>query len=308
MRAEGFTSLAAIDSGGGVVLDDAFLIHSRTAELSVSAVTEAANRAGQHERLQVLAAHITSSLLFHDERQAAELGARAAACPSPPAEVPWFFINAAMSDRHGIAGHGDAVHTLALLLQRPWCILELCCVRDIGVLQSLLEFAQTCAVSPELSNIYSAAFELLSGELQARGSADPLVRLLGRNVRRGSRERRSRLERVSATTFRASLTSWTGIWLRAICFWSASSQASLIDVGTGLQGAISHEQILADDSGSREAAAHVAPFKPLTHTPARRHSVAAQWTPTEHAVLPFAATTPQELLRCYVLEATELIA
>lgn len=83
-------------------------------------------------------------------------------------QKPWFFLNAAKVDPHGIgiAGRGNTiggtlVETLLAILSRPWCVLELC-YSTTSAINALLEFANLAC---ELDvGAYTPAKILLSHE------------------------------------------------------------------------------------------------------------------------------------------------
>lgn len=300
-------TLAAIDRGAGVVLVNTFLIHTRAAELRSATVIHAATLADQLALLRVLAANIGEAIPFYQEEQAIQLGAQGAACPASPTDVPWFFLNAAICESHGIAGQGDALRTLILILQRPWCVLELACVRKAAVLLSLLQFAQTCAALPGMSKQYRAAVELLSSEIRVRAATSPTARSEGCRGSNGIRDTRRQLEGLSAATFTASLASWNGIWLRAVCSWSALDQAPVADIGRQLEGIISSDQTGQAERSLSGLTVHTGESSRRASASTGRYS-RGELLPIDLRRQPFAAATARELLHLYVAQVFELIS
>ncbi|KAL1997294.1 hypothetical protein VTN49DRAFT_7326 [Thermomyces lanuginosus] len=124
---------------------------------------------------------------------------------------PWFLLNAARSRSHCIVGRGDRVQTLLTTLQRPWCVLELCCIDDTDVLAAVLEFAvQAQRVVPGC--LYDSAVYLLRWEVEKR--RQEYLRLRRRSaLRNNTRE----LYTVCDAVFPPSAASFNGFWIRMIC-------------------------------------------------------------------------------------------
>lgn len=125
---------------------------------------------------------------------------------------PWFLLNAARSPSHCIVGQGDVIQTLLATLQRPWCVLELCCIEDVEVLAAVLEFAaQAQRLDP--GRLYDSAVYLLRWELDMRGE-QPLPR---RRRSPGPSQDVHELRTVCDAVFPPSAASFDGFWIRMIC-------------------------------------------------------------------------------------------
>ncbi|KAL4951544.1 hypothetical protein BDW69DRAFT_169838 [Aspergillus filifer] len=87
--------------------------------------------------------------------------------------LPWFLVNAATLEEHCVVGRSSAVESLLVILQRPWCVLEICCA-DTETVRSVLKFAQVAV--KEDPDSYDAAVWLLSHEYRSRMASLPLAR------------------------------------------------------------------------------------------------------------------------------------
>ncbi|KAJ5464362.1 uncharacterized protein N7458_000048 [Penicillium daleae] len=84
---------------------------------------------------------------------------------SPCDQLPWFLIHAATYPKHCVFGRSDSLASLLVVLQRPWCILELCCC-DASTIAALHDFA---ILALEIDGpTYSPAVTLLAHELSHR--------------------------------------------------------------------------------------------------------------------------------------------
>ncbi|KAF3225186.1 hypothetical protein TWF191_005476 [Orbilia oligospora] len=87
------------------------------------------------------------------------------AAQSQTPRLPWFLVNAAISEEHYIVGRGSIVETLLVILRRPWCILEVCCC-EYETVRTMLEFA---ILAREFEpKAYAASVYLLSHEVSKR--------------------------------------------------------------------------------------------------------------------------------------------
>ncbi|KAF8076995.1 hypothetical protein FPV67DRAFT_1649674 [Lyophyllum atratum] len=148
--------------------------------------------------------------------------------------LPWFFLNAATSSQHAIAGRGSPLETLLAVLLRPWCALELCCVASGGALRALLGFVR-CVAELRLEG-YGAAEMLLTHELEWRDREEereqghvrrgreggewfrstPTTLRMGQRMR-GTRRPLYDVRDMYAALFSGSMRSYNGFWLRLIC-------------------------------------------------------------------------------------------
>ncbi|KAL2825923.1 hypothetical protein BDW59DRAFT_68250 [Aspergillus cavernicola] len=85
--------------------------------------------------------------------------------------LPWFLINAATLKNHCVIGTGSPVDALLVILQRPWCILEVCCCADPDTIAAVRDFARLAAQGDPRS--YDAAIRLLDHEYRAREVSAP---------------------------------------------------------------------------------------------------------------------------------------
>ncbi|KAJ5112812.1 hypothetical protein N7532_000857 [Penicillium argentinense] len=118
------------DRGGGVRLGDAFAIYSIVASApNWSSIQLGAETLAD---LNTSLSAIQRRLPILTTLQAGSPELVSLPCPSrqherPEENVPWFLINAAASSQHCLLGQHNALETMLMVLQRPWCVLELCC-------------------------------------------------------------------------------------------------------------------------------------------------------------------------------------
>lgn len=172
---EGLSQLcASFDKGGGVAIRDTFTIYSivasppnwvRTKSLCgtqaklISAASAVRNVIPIIFAADVHAADIVSlPCLTHPTSESAQDA-------TPQNTLPWFLINASKFPKHQIVGHGEITESLLRILQRPWCVLELCC-SEIAALSAIYQFV---IVATKLyPNIYDHVLGLLYYELNRR--------------------------------------------------------------------------------------------------------------------------------------------
>ena len=166
---------ASFDEGGGVALGDAFAIYSvvasppdwNTTELKSGLRAELISAASAVRN--VIPVLVTTENVF-------AVSVVSLPCPkdppincvrdiSPRDSLPWFLINASKFSKHQIVGRRDVVESLLMILQRPWCVLELCCCHN-PVISAIHRFAIVASkLNPEL---YNYALILLHQELKRR--------------------------------------------------------------------------------------------------------------------------------------------
>ncbi|KAL2810187.1 hypothetical protein BJX63DRAFT_323030 [Aspergillus granulosus] len=171
----GDTICAALDKGGGVCFGpDTFVIYTR-APLPRSFANLDHNVA-LHTKLTAAAASVCETLPVYvdlDATTVTQLASLPVPLPSPAetesnsttSHLPWFLINAATIKKHCVVGSGLSVHALLVILQRPWCVLEICCT-DAKTIASVREFAQLAV--QEDPGSYDAAIKLLGHEHRTR--------------------------------------------------------------------------------------------------------------------------------------------
>ncbi|KAL4801596.1 hypothetical protein BDV18DRAFT_74278 [Aspergillus unguis] len=169
------TTCAALDQGGGVRLGQTFAIYScaslpaRVAHLSRNDAVHTELKRHASQICKTLPIYVDASDMAVTELAALPAGPRthgdSSPSESPATRLPWFLINAATITAHCIVGRTSPVESLLVVLQRPWCVLEICCA-DTETIFSVRRFALIAAeLCPES---YTAAARLLSHELRAR--------------------------------------------------------------------------------------------------------------------------------------------
>lgn len=166
---------ALYDVGGGVCLADSFAIYSVVAFPPKWATIEIDHIiCSQLEEAASLVATkipILSNLRDHPGLDLVSLPcpprgpAQGNICTSPVDSLPWFLIHAARYSKHCVLGRSDALISLLVVLQRPWCILELCCC-DTPTVAALHNLATLAMKFDALT--YRPALELLAHELSCR--------------------------------------------------------------------------------------------------------------------------------------------
>ncbi|KAL6237618.1 hypothetical protein BDW75DRAFT_238224 [Aspergillus navahoensis] len=178
----GNTICAALDHGGGVRFGpQTFAIYS-CAPLPPS-FEQIRHNATLHAQMSEIAARICKTLPVFVDLQDTDV-AELASLPVPlavprsqpmppidtntinPRHLPWFLINAATFKRHCVVGRHTVVESLLIILQRPWCVLEICCCVDAQTIGAVREFALLAA--PVDTKAYDVAVRLLSHEYRMR--------------------------------------------------------------------------------------------------------------------------------------------
>lgn len=166
---------ALYDLGGGVRLADSFAIYSivpfppEWASIKIDPI--ACARLESAASLVASKIPILSNLRDHPLPNLVSLPCPPRALPpsdgciSACDQLPWFLIHAAGFSQHCVLGRSDCLISLLVILQRPWCILELCCC-ETATIVLLHKFARL-ALELDCSR-YSPAFILLAHELLRR--------------------------------------------------------------------------------------------------------------------------------------------
>lgn len=214
------------DVGGGVHLEGRFAIYSIAAapsswkrdEIDQELLAELENTASVvAQRLPILT---TTS---------PDLTTCLSSLPCPPRQRrkeafvelcngrPWFLINAALYTRHCILGCHNALESLLMVLQRPWCILELCCC-ETPVVAAIHDFVMAAAKLGPV--IYRPAVILLSHEISQRtkiccSQPHPLVSTTSRRWRLTSGKPRpdaiAGYKELSRNSIRSHKSFWIGL-------------------------------------------------------------------------------------------------
>lgn len=176
-----------------------------------------------YTQLTAVASLVCETLPVYVNLKAPAAVAQLAALPVPPAarrvsnnatyHIPWFLLPAATLKKHCVVGNGSAVESLLVILQRPWCVLEICC-GETQTVAAVSDFARLAAQGDPDS--YDAAVRLLSHELRmrilpvvtdiSRSSGDPYA---------ASRCSLKALCDIYAAT--ALVQSYNRFWLMLIC-------------------------------------------------------------------------------------------
>ena len=166
---------ASFDKGGGVALGDAFAIYSIVA--SSPDWSTISSKSGFQAEL-ISAASVVGSvipvLVTPDDVFTVNIVSlpclkhppfNPAREISPHDNLPWFLINASKFSKHQIVGRENIVESLLMILQRPWCVLELCCCDSLAI-SAIHRFAVIAnKLNPKL---YNHALVLLHQELKRR--------------------------------------------------------------------------------------------------------------------------------------------
>lgn len=171
---------ASFDEGGGVALGDAFAIYSVVASspdwITPDWITTSSKSRFQAELISAASAvgNVIPVLVTTENVFTVNIVSlpclkhppfNSAREISPHDSLPWFLINASKFSKHQIVGRKDIVESLLMILQRPWCVLELCCC-DSPTISAIHRFAVIATkLNPEL---YNHALVLLHQELRRR--------------------------------------------------------------------------------------------------------------------------------------------
>lgn len=173
---------ALYDLGGGVCLADSFAIYSVVAFLPKWATIKI--EPAVSAQLETAASLVETNLpILYKLRDSPILNLVSLPGPppalsqnnghkSPSDQLPWFLINAARYSTHCVLGRSDALTSLLVVLQRPWCILELCC-SDTSTVAALHEVAKLAVQIDHPT--YSPARRLLAHELSRRTDNGPEI-------------------------------------------------------------------------------------------------------------------------------------
>ena len=222
---------ATKDRGGGVALGNCFMVYTKATSLSPIWYHRTANT-GYPADLVNAAVAIERSLPVHDRHGTEHVALTSLPVPSDPPyndveRLPWFFMHASVSKKHGIVGEGCMVQTMLLILHRPWCVLELCCSNS-SLLRSVLGFLRLAARDD--SKTYGWALSLVEYELSRRASCQALPE--------EERFGKAKLHHVCAGIFLASVNSFNGLWLRTICTCAIKLDIPVSDVGRLLSSSV----------------------------------------------------------------------
>ncbi|RVD83449.1 uncharacterized protein DFL_007835 [Arthrobotrys flagrans] len=148
--------------------------------------------------------------------------------------LPWFLVNAAISEKHYIVGRGSLAETLLVILRRPWCILEVCCC-EYETVSTMLEFA---ILARELEpKAYAASVFLLSHEESKRQrNPNEHIPFLPLTSGRPSQPEVNALRGVYTVLSADGLQSHNPFWLRVICVCGVQLGIAFSDFLRGMCG------------------------------------------------------------------------
>lgn len=203
------------DLGGGVRLGDAFAIYSVVA---FSPNWNSINHDPEvHNELEDALSSVMAILPIYTviPRTAWDdigslPGPRQDAGTGPWDHLPLFLMNAARFQKHCVLGHHTAMETLLRILQRPWCVLELCCCRT-SIVTAVLNFAS--AASRTDPAIYDPAIEILSYELAIRSD----IRIIHLAVYQPPNDYWSKVRVIYTALSPSRLLSHNSLWIGILC-------------------------------------------------------------------------------------------
>jgi hypothetical protein len=211
-----------LDQGGGISIKDAFVIHS-VAKLpqdwDILLHKPFVKQILNNKALAVAAAipfyseesnnqnELRSSVkqlrcIWEDDKKSVLMNAR-----------PQFLFNCVMIEQRCLVGEeADLVRTLLVVLQRPWCVLEICCC-DTVTLHAMLDFAQVAAIFDNKN--YALSVILLQHEKRARDWSSH--RSYHRSGHRGWRSEKETLQQYAIIIESSTKTvSLNLLWLRIL--------------------------------------------------------------------------------------------
>ncbi|KAF3186173.1 hypothetical protein TWF106_005663 [Orbilia oligospora] len=156
------------------------------------------------------------------------------AAQSQTPRLPWFLVNAAISEEHYIVGRGSIVETLLVILRRPWCILEVCCC-EYETVRTMLEFA---ILAREFEpKAYAASVYLLSHEVSKRQlNPNEHVPVLPLAPGRPSQPEVNALQGIYTVLSPDGIQSHNPFWLRVICVCGVQLGIAFSDFLRGMCG------------------------------------------------------------------------
>jgi hypothetical protein len=211
-----------LDQGGGISIKDAFVIHSvakvpqewdnllqkpfvkQTLNYKALVVAAAIPFYSEESKNQNELRSSVKQLrcIWEEEKKSVLMNAR-----------PQFLFNCAVIEQRCLVGEeADLVRTLLVVLQRPWCVLEVCCC-DTATLQAMLDFVQVAANLDNKS--YALSEILLQHEKRTRGlsSHEPSRRSRHRGWKKEKETLRQYTFIIESSTKTVSLNL---LWLRIV--------------------------------------------------------------------------------------------
>jgi hypothetical protein len=166
---------ASFDNGGGVAVGDAFAVYSIVA--SPPNWNNTVTQSGVYKELLEAASAVSRVIpVFIAQEDVSIPDIVSLPCPTGSAfnsahdiklenNLPWFLLNASRFSNYRIIGRRSTLEAILMVLQRPWCVLELCCCQNPAI-SAIHQFANIATkLSPRL---YQPALKLLSQEMKKR--------------------------------------------------------------------------------------------------------------------------------------------
>lgn len=299
---------ALYDLGGGVRLADSFAVYSivafppkwATIKIEPAVCAQLATAASLVE---------TNLPILSNLRDSPILDLVSLPCPlpalsqtnghkSPSDQLPWFLINAARYSTHCVLGRSDPLTSLLVILQRPWCILELCCA-DTSTVAALHGVAKL-ALKLDHST-YSPALSLLSHELSCRTDKGPEMaegwQLVGATQQSNkAHDAFITYKELSRSCLRSHNSFWIGLISTCAVYFGLAfsdltkmlgdSVCSSPSAGAGTSCVLPANCTTSSSQSASlpprsQASSFVSPRHPETLAPLRRHSIDVI-PPTEH--------------------------
>jgi hypothetical protein len=247
---------ASYDAGGGVAFRNSFAIYSIVAlSPNWSRIMLDSDMYGE---LRDAASSVTALLPIFTSLDDTPLNLVSLSCPTrqqavsntsihPRHDPPWFLINAANYSKHCILGQGSGLESLLIVLQRPWCVLELCCC-DTPILAALYTFA---VVAKKIDHInYHSAARILSYEMKIRQRIDnedtSLSKTLSLIRQKYTLRSLSKANSLYADLSWGSLRSHKSFWIGMISTCAVYFDLAFSDVALMLAGILCQRLSLSD--------------------------------------------------------------
>ena len=153
---------------------------------------------------------------------------------NPGQDLPWFLVHAARYSKHCVLGQNSVLESLLMILQRPWCVLEICCC-DTSIVSAVHDFV---GVALKLDYVnYTPAIELLSHELYRRGRRSHDMQLnrssLGHHI---SNAIHKECVAMYAKLSRSSLRSHNPFWIGLLSTCAVHLDVPFLELVMGLSG------------------------------------------------------------------------
>lgn len=211
-----------LDQGGGISIKDAFVIHSvakipqewdilvqepfvkqvLTKKASAVAASIPFYSGESENKNELLSSVKQLRCIWQEETRSVLMNAR-----------PQFLFNCAVMEQRCLVGEeADLVRTLLVVLQRPWCVLEMCCC-DTATLHTILEFVQAAAKLDHKNYALSVILLLHEKKTRELSSRESYHRSELRGWKKGSETLRQYAFIIESSSKTVSLNV---LWLRIL--------------------------------------------------------------------------------------------